>query len=119
MEVKIKSMKYEEFNDNEYLEQLRASGTNVVLANHFPNSLFLNEHSYAPHIHADGRLRHQNICQNTGSQFNGRFPYCSKNTYDLGLDGCISHPDRVGMRVLPIPQIWKEVNHGRTHYRTS
>lgn len=31
MEVKIKSMKYEEFNDNEYLEQLRASGTNVVV----------------------------------------------------------------------------------------
>ena len=31
MEVKIKSMKYEEFNDNEYLEQLRASGTNVIV----------------------------------------------------------------------------------------
>ena len=31
MEVKIKSMKYEEFNDNEYLEQLHASGTNVVV----------------------------------------------------------------------------------------
>ena len=27
MEVKIKSMKYEDFNDNEYLEQLRAAGT--------------------------------------------------------------------------------------------
>ena len=24
-------MKYEEFNDNEYLEQLRASGTNVIV----------------------------------------------------------------------------------------
>ena len=31
MEVNIKSMKYEEFNDNEYLEQLRASGTNVIV----------------------------------------------------------------------------------------
>ena len=31
MEVNIKSMKYEEFNDNEYLEQLRASGTNVFM----------------------------------------------------------------------------------------
>ena len=31
MQVKIKSIKYEEFNDNEYLEQLRASGTNVIV----------------------------------------------------------------------------------------
>ena len=31
MEVTVKSMKYEDFNDNEYLEQLRASGTNVVV----------------------------------------------------------------------------------------
>lgn len=31
MEVKIKSMKYEDFNDNEYLEQLREAGTNVIV----------------------------------------------------------------------------------------
>ena len=31
MEVTVKSMKYEDFKDNEYLEQLRASGTNVVV----------------------------------------------------------------------------------------
>lgn len=31
MEVKIKSMKYEDFRDNEYLEQLRDSGTNVIM----------------------------------------------------------------------------------------
>lgn len=30
-EPKIKSMNYEDFNDNEYLEQLRASGTNVIM----------------------------------------------------------------------------------------
>ncbi|MDE7073443.1 MAG: NADH-quinone oxidoreductase subunit B [Odoribacter sp.] len=27
----IKSIKYEEFNDNEYLEELRANGTNVIM----------------------------------------------------------------------------------------
>lgn len=35
MEVKIKSMKYEDFKDNEYIEQLikqlQESGTNVVV----------------------------------------------------------------------------------------
>jgi NADH-quinone oxidoreductase subunit B len=31
MEVKIKSMKYEDFKDNESLEQLRASGTNIIM----------------------------------------------------------------------------------------
>lgn len=31
MEVKIKSMKYDDFNDNEYLEQLRAAGTSVFM----------------------------------------------------------------------------------------
>lgn len=31
MEVKIKSMKYEEFKDNEYLEQLRDAGVGVVM----------------------------------------------------------------------------------------
>jgi NADH-quinone oxidoreductase subunit B len=31
MEVKIKSMKYEDFKDNEALEQLRASGTNIIM----------------------------------------------------------------------------------------
>ena len=35
MEVKIKGMKYEDFKDNEYIEQLMAelkeSGTNVVV----------------------------------------------------------------------------------------
>lgn len=28
---KIKSMQYEDFNDNEYLEELRANGTNIVV----------------------------------------------------------------------------------------
>jgi NADH-quinone oxidoreductase subunit B len=31
MEVKIKSMKYEDFKDNEALEQLRAAGTNIIM----------------------------------------------------------------------------------------
>ena len=31
MEIKIKSMKEEDFNENEYIEQLRAAGTNVVV----------------------------------------------------------------------------------------
>lgn len=31
MEVKIKSMKQEDFKDNEYLEQLKASGTSVMM----------------------------------------------------------------------------------------
>ncbi|MEG0795966.1 MAG: NADH-quinone oxidoreductase subunit B [Odoribacter sp.] len=31
MVPKIKSMKYEDFNDNEYLEQLRENGTNVLV----------------------------------------------------------------------------------------
>ena len=31
MEIKIKSMKYEDFNDNEALEQLKAHGTNVIM----------------------------------------------------------------------------------------
>ena len=38
MEVKIKSMKYEDFKDNEYIEQmvkeLNANGTNVVVGDH-------------------------------------------------------------------------------------
>ena len=29
--VNIKSMKYDAFNDNEYIEQLRAGGVNVVV----------------------------------------------------------------------------------------
>jgi NADH-quinone oxidoreductase subunit B len=33
MEVKIKSMKYEDFKDNEALEQLRATGTNIIMGN--------------------------------------------------------------------------------------
>ena len=28
---KIKSMKYEDFKDNEYLEQLRANGTDIIV----------------------------------------------------------------------------------------
>ena len=28
---KIKSMKYEDFKDNEYLEQLRANGTDIMI----------------------------------------------------------------------------------------
>ena len=30
-EPKIKSMKYEDFKDNEYLEQLRANGTDIIV----------------------------------------------------------------------------------------
>lgn len=29
--VNIKSMKYDAFNDNEYIEELRANGVNVVV----------------------------------------------------------------------------------------
>ena len=43
----------------------------------------------------------------------------SENTHDLGLDGRTGHPCRLGMRVLPVPQIWKEVNHERAYHRTS
>ncbi|MDR0667794.1 MAG: NADH-quinone oxidoreductase subunit B, partial [Prevotellaceae bacterium] len=33
MEIKIKSMKYDDFKDNEALEQLRAAGTNIITGN--------------------------------------------------------------------------------------